>query len=283
MTREHVHLRANQRKREQRGDNHQLPPVVAAGRLKEARRWFEICGWHEVPRNDRGWKILQWGADHAWMASSKDPVGSVRRWCRRVAPSLSDTEMSEILDYVATSNKLWTHDQSATVLELSLDDCKAHGFRFLGANDDLNFERRLTINRQKDATRKRKERAERSTGRPRGRPRLQLTVEERLLHEKELAAQRQQKRRARMSSGRPPGRPKSAKATETPSRKNASSYIDRDICERTDLIVTEFHQSQCAERLKRDGAEYLVDDFEGDDGGYALASPPQRPSAPPPA
>jgi len=249
-------------------DKSPLPPVVACGRLKEARIWFGIRGWRELPRNDRGWKILQWGADHAWMASTTDPGRSVRRWCRSVAPSLSDHDLSELLDYVATSNKSWTHDQSAAVLELPLEQCKARRFRFLGANDDPSFERRLKIKRAKDAARKRISRAKRPTGRKRGRPSLGLSADEMKSREKAQARAHAKAYRARKKA-----------AAGVASGKNPSAHIDRPIGMRTELNLTLHSEFECAERRKRDGAEDLIAIGEGGMialDGVGFGPPPRK-------
>jgi hypothetical protein len=58
------------------------------------------------------------------------------------------------------------------VLEITARDREALRFRFLGANDDPNYEIRLGITQKKAAERSRRYRAAHSTGRRRGRPGL---------------------------------------------------------------------------------------------------------------
>jgi hypothetical protein len=41
--------------------------------------------------------------------------------------------LAEIVKNTETSNKRWTHDQSATVLEITVDNRTMLGLRFLGA------------------------------------------------------------------------------------------------------------------------------------------------------
>jgi hypothetical protein len=83
---------------------------------------------------------------------------------------LSDAELCQIVADTAKSNKRWTHDQSAAVLEISVRDRQIHGFRFIGADDDPNYEIRTALKKTKGAARARKFRATHSTGRKRGRP-----------------------------------------------------------------------------------------------------------------
>jgi hypothetical protein len=118
------------------------------------------------------------GADQAYLASPSNPKRGVRRWCRCWAPRLTDAELDEIVTYTETSNKLWTHDHSAMVLEVTVRDCQALQLRFIGACDDPNYEARLGIADAKAAARARKYRAKNSTGRKRGRPALNLSPEE---------------------------------------------------------------------------------------------------------
>jgi hypothetical protein len=147
--------------------------IRARGRLKYARKWFAHHGWDVLPQGRRGQAILRWGADHAWLADPADPLRSVRRWCRRWAPWLKGAELDQLLEYVKTSNKRWSDDQSAAVLGITMRDRTTLGLRFIGANDDPNYEARLGIAKAKAAARARKSRAARSTGRKPGRPKAE--------------------------------------------------------------------------------------------------------------
>jgi hypothetical protein len=138
--------------------------LLARGRLAEARKWFTHRGWNSMPQDARGRRILQWGADHAWLAGPTNPKLSVRRWCRRWAPWLTDAALAEVIARTANSNKRWTSDQSAAVLEITMRDRSAHGLRFIGAADDPNYEIRGGIKRAKAAERARRYRAAHSTG-----------------------------------------------------------------------------------------------------------------------
>jgi hypothetical protein len=135
--------------------------LVARGRLKEARKWFTIRGWKVLPHGNRGQQILKWGGDHAWLAAENDwkRKRSVHNWCRRWAPSLTEAELDQLVADTVTSNKRWTHDQCAAVLEITVRDRQAHGFRFLGADDDPNYKLRDAEQRAKAAKRERKYRA----------------------------------------------------------------------------------------------------------------------------
>jgi hypothetical protein len=135
--------------------------LLARGRLSEAKRWFAYRDWKVLPRGIRGQQILKWGADHAWLAAQTDQKRkrSVRNWCHRWDPRLSDAELDQIVKDTVNSNKRWSHDQSATVLEISVRDREAHCFRFFGAMDDPNYEIRHAVKREKAAARARKYRA----------------------------------------------------------------------------------------------------------------------------
>jgi hypothetical protein len=146
--------------------------LIARGRLKDARKWFAHRGWEVLPQGIRGQLILRWVADHAWLAYPADPKGAVRRHCGPLAPSLKEEELDELITATVDSNKRWSHDQSATVLEISMGDSRALNLRFLGCDDDPTFERRLKEKRAKKAASARARRAARRTGDGRGRPGL---------------------------------------------------------------------------------------------------------------
>jgi hypothetical protein len=171
--------------------------MKARTRLKGARKWLIHIGG--LRQGFRGEQILKWGADQAWLAAEKDwkRERSVRNWCRSVAPSLTKAELDQLVADAATSNKSWTNDQCATVLEIGWRDIQEHGFRFIGADDDPNYEIRLGLKREKAAARGRKFRAARSTGAKRGRPALQLSEEERLARNRAQGAERKRAERER--------------------------------------------------------------------------------------
>lgn len=138
--------------------------LLARGRLSEAKKWFAHRGWAVLPRGNRGQRILEWGCDHAWLAVGATGNDwkrnrSVRNWCRRWDPLLTDAELDQLVARTVTSNKRWSHDQCAAVLEITVRDRQAHGFRFFGANDDPNYEIRHAMKRDKAAARARKYRA----------------------------------------------------------------------------------------------------------------------------
>lgn len=148
--------------------------LLARGRLKEAKQWFAHRGWEVLPRNKRGWSILKWGADHAYLASAANPERSVRRWCRRWAPWLTDAKLNQIVADAETSNRRWSHDQCAITLEITVRDRQALRFRFIGANDDPDYKERDAAKKAKNAAANRRYRAKRSSGRKRGRPKLEV-------------------------------------------------------------------------------------------------------------
>jgi hypothetical protein len=267
-----------------------------------------------LPQGIRGQRILSWGADHAYLASPANPTRFVRRWCRRWAPWLSETELAELVASTVDRNKRWSADQSAAVLEITVDDREALRFRFLGANDDPNYERRLAAQQAKAAASSRKYRAAHSTGAKRGRPALQLSEAERLEHTRAQGAKRAKKKRVRSKSGLPRGRPKSGKpevwqaagassksayyrnskktataqvqasGTQNASRKNASCHISKNIGPVTELSVTHFEshtensRAPQAPRRLAPPCEVLegeiILDDGDDDSGVALRAPP---------
>ncbi|MET4801404.1 hypothetical protein [Bradyrhizobium sp. LB11.1] len=170
--------------------------LLARCLLKEARDIFAYRGWKQLPQTERGRAILIWGADHAWLASSGNPKRSVERWCKRWAPWLTDAELRALIADTVTSNKRWSTDQSAIVLEISLAERTARNLRHIGANDDPNYDARRSINRRKTAERSRKYRAKHSTGAKPGRPSLNLSPDERIARQREQKAASARRRRA---------------------------------------------------------------------------------------
>ncbi|PAY05455.1 hypothetical protein CK489_29160 [Bradyrhizobium sp. UFLA03-84] len=175
----------------------------ARGRLKDAKRLFANRGWDTLPRSARGLKILRWGADHAFMAAMTNQERSVRNWCRKWAPWLKPTELDAIVAGTRTSNKRWSDDQSATVLNVTVRDRTNLKLRFIGACDDINYEIRGALRREKNAECQRKRRAGSSTGKKRGRPHLGLSPEERTTRIKAQDAERSRRYRASRKNASP--------------------------------------------------------------------------------
>lgn len=234
--------------------------MIALGRLANARKWFAHRGWDVLPDNERGHRILQWGADHAWQAGPKNPKRSVRLWCRRWAgPWLTNTELDQIVRETEERDKRWSGDHSAAVLEIGVRDREHLQLWFFGADDDPNYDHRQELKRAKDAARKRKSRAARSTGRLRGRPSLDLSPEAKAARVREQNAERQRRRRA--------------------SRKNMSRTLI-EINPVTHLSVTP-PNTVCgsAGAHRRAGAAHRPTDSERvtlapEPGGCAMAPPP---------
>jgi len=221
--------------------------LIARTRLKQAKRWFAVCGWEQLPQDEQGWRILRWGADQAWMAASGNPETSVRRWCRKVAPRLTVSELDELVEETKHSNKRWSSDQCAAVLGISVTNRTKHKLWHLGADDDPNYEVRQGIIRAQSAKRSSKYRAKRSTGAKRGRPPLQLSPEEKLARTKAQDAQRQKRLRA--------------------SRKNASRHISNIDS------VTEFSVTPASTAAHSDDSRAPQAPVR-ERGGFALATPP---------
>src|SRR5206468_1132207 len=126
----------------------------------------------------------------------ENPRRSVRRWCRRWASWLTDTELNDIVAAAVTSNKRWSGDQSAMVLEITVRDREALKLWFLGADDDPHYEQRLKLKRAKGAARQQRFRAAHATGAKRGRPALQLSPEDRIARSRAQDAARAKRYRA---------------------------------------------------------------------------------------
>lgn len=171
--------------------------------LKYLRAWFEIQGWKAIPRDKRRNGRLRWVADFACVAYPRDQKRAIRRECLKVAPDISDDEVDRLVDYTGTSNKWWTADMSATVWGISARARDRHHLWGFGANDDINYEWRIQRNLEKDAERKRIGRAAKRSGRPRGRPRLDMTPAEKKAHRNSQAAERMKRYRLRKNPSAP--------------------------------------------------------------------------------
>jgi hypothetical protein len=218
---------------------------MAQGRLSTAKKWFAVRGWHVLPQGRRGQSILKWGAHHAWRAGARNPERSCRNWCRKYAPWLKADELDELVASTAERCTIWwSHDDCARVLGIGVADREAHELWFTGCDDDCDYETRVLIKQTKAAMRARRSRAAKSTGRPRGRPRL--TPDEMAASKAKDAARKRDERVAECS-GRPSGRPKSdgvpawqaagfssershyrhkARGSENASENNASRSLD---------------------------------------------------------
>jgi len=87
---------------------------------------------------------------------------------------LKDAELTELIERTVTSNKRYTPDQCAAVLEITVSDRQTLGLRFIGADDDPDYVQRLAAKKAKNAAANRRYRARHSTGRKRGRPKLEV-------------------------------------------------------------------------------------------------------------
>jgi hypothetical protein len=133
--------------------------LMARGRLKEARLEFAHRGWPVLPQGRRGQRILAWCAVQAWLAYPKNPEAAVRRICDELSPWLKDDRLVELIADTKVANKRFSHDQCAMVLEISVSDCLARGYRFLGASDDWSYEARHKAKRARNAACQRRRRA----------------------------------------------------------------------------------------------------------------------------
>jgi hypothetical protein len=181
--------------------------IAARTLLKEAREIiFPDRGWQHLPQTERGWRILRWGADQAWLAWPADPKAGVIRWCSFAAPWLSDADLDAIVARTKTSNKRYSPDDSARVLEITVADKVRLDLRQSGANDDPFYAVRNRIKLEKDAARKRESRAKTPSTGKRGRPALDLSPEERLARLRAQKADYARRRRVENKSVTPQDR-----------------------------------------------------------------------------
>jgi hypothetical protein len=178
-------------------------PLRARGRLKKARLVRNQSDRCERP----SWSFLQWVADHACLAYPANPEGAVRRCCHQFDPEITEDELDELVAHTEFSNKDWTDDHSAMVVGISFNDNLEIGFRFIACNDDPNYDRRRDREDAMSAVYSRRYRAKMGATTKRGRPALVLTEADELAR-RAKDAERKRAKRAERSSGRPRGRPK---------------------------------------------------------------------------
>jgi len=106
----------------------------------------------------------------AWDGYPSDPEAAVRRICGGLAPYLKEHELAALIESTRAANRRFSPDQCAMVIEISVTDCLARGYRFLGADNDPDYVDRDKAKRARNAACKRKSRAAKRSGRPRGRP-----------------------------------------------------------------------------------------------------------------
>ena len=275
MTDDILNERANQRN---------LNIMKARGRIKKARRWLDHPRRRVRPKSRRGQIILGWVADQARLAYPADPESAVRRLCREFAPRLTEAAIDELIVASETSNKTWSNDQCAVTLGISFDDNLEIGFRFIGCNDDPNYDRRREREDAMSAVYSRRYRAKNGASTKRGRPRLDLSEADKEVR-RALDAERKRLSRAAKSSGRPRGRPKSeGKCVQN----NSSGYKIKNI-KSDEFSRTHFSNASASDQPLASGAHQappslapvpvLVLEREvvpdgGDDTGVGFMPPP---------
>jgi hypothetical protein len=170
--------------------------LIARGRLKETRKLLAGRGWNVLPQGIRGQRILALCACLAWDGYPSNPEAAARRICGGLAPHLKELELAELIAETRVTNRRFSHDQCAMVLEISVIDCLAQGFRFLGCDDDPDYQSRHKARRARNAACQRRRRAAKSSGRKGGRPRLDLSPEEKLARRRAQGAERAKRLRA---------------------------------------------------------------------------------------
>jgi hypothetical protein len=257
--------------------------VRARTTLKQLRTWFEVKGWKVLPRDKHRWRRLYWIADFACVAYPRDQKRAIRRECLKVAPDLSDDDIHELTAHTRDSNKWWTADMSAAVWGISARARDRHKLWGFGANDVPNYEWRIQRNLEKDAQRKRDERAAKSTGRPRGRPGLNMTPAEKKAHRNAQAAERMKRYRLRKNPSAP------IRTTADALKRNADlppppTPVDRSRAPQAsrrvhnvtvgdeDSIILVSSPPICPARAPKSAPR--PGDATEDDGGCALATPP---------
>lgn len=259
-----IHRRANPR--------NTISALVARGRLKAARKVFAANGWQILPESERGVRILEWAADHVWCSRSSHRAMAVLQFCCEWAPWAEEDFIKELLDALTNGrrNLNWSADQSALVLELDLDRCRELKLqKFLGASDDLNYDRRRGIAAKGEAARSKKYRAKKSTGRPRGRPKREGPKEFELAG---YASERTYFRHKALGILAPKN------GSRNSSRNNMNKNLMRDGISLPNPTAVD------RRALARDGAELQIIEIDDDavDGGSAWAAPPQQRPSPPP-
>jgi hypothetical protein len=147
----------------------ELNTIKARGRLKDAKKIFAHRGQQQgLPRSERSQRILEWGSDMAWLAADVSKLGprqalqkrerSVRNWCRSKRPQLTKAELAALVERTRTSNKRWSNDESAAVIDIGVHN-RPIGYKFIGASDDPFYVHRHAEKRKKGAARARKFRA----------------------------------------------------------------------------------------------------------------------------
>jgi hypothetical protein len=193
--------------------------LIARGRLKKARGWLDHPRRRVRPKSRRGISILGWVADHARLAYPANPEGAVRRCCCQFASELTEPELDEIVVTSEGSNKTWTPDQCAMVLGISFDDNLEIGFRFIGCDDDLNYDRRRKRDTDKGKQYSRTYRASKGASTKRGRPPLDLSEEEMVARRKAQAVDRKRAERLR----------KKAATSEDDVTLNSSGFLSKSM------------------------------------------------------
>jgi hypothetical protein len=194
---DNIHSRENRHKNRKPLSQSEKTKMQARGRLKDARHWFLQRYGSALPRISRGRRILSWVADHARLGYPANPEGAVRRCCGELAPWLKVTELDELVAESEESNKCWTNDQSAMVLEIGVRVWMKYRYRFLGACDDPDHEVRSEDERARNAAYSRKYRAGKGASTKRGRPRLNLSEADRAARRRRQAAERKRAERCR--------------------------------------------------------------------------------------
>jgi hypothetical protein len=289
MTDGSIHDRANPRKNSKLSSVSDIAVLRARGCLSNAKTLFAHRGWDELPSDERGQRILDWGADQAYLASPTNPARYVRLWCRRWNPRLTKLELDEIVAATPGRNKHYTPDQSALVLEVGVRDREALRLWFLGADDDPCYEYRNKAEKAKAAARACKYRTLHSTGAKRGRPALQLSEEERNDHERMQGAKRSQTHRGRAKSGLPRGRPKSGKPElwQTAGASSKSAYYRSQKATATAQVCVDETQNASRKNASRhisnkgSVTEFSGTDFESHLDEYSGAPEAPQRLAPP--
>lgn len=200
-------------------------------------------------------------------------------WCDRFAPDASEQEITALAEEaLAGPAKLIPDDTLGKILRFSYEERLRQGATTIGSFDvDRAGRKELAKLRKQQRQRLEKQEERRLNGAV---PRAQYEANSLSQTKPWLAegvCRRTWERR----------RKKAAAEQAVASVASASSHLlvidERRTCDKGTPMGATY---QSAERLKRDGAEHLIDLDESDiivpDGGYALASPPRRASSPPP-
>ena len=132
-------------------------------------------------------------ADLAFTASDEAHEYWISFWCLRFDPDLTHDRLAYLIENA--SPRYWDGDQIAGAFEVTFKDKTELELEQTGCSDDYDGAKRRKHHKEKNAANNRAWRARNSSGRPPGRPPLDMTPEEKKAHRRQQ--QNESKRRRR--------------------------------------------------------------------------------------